>query len=179
MRKDRVETWCLCWLPRGNQFSGNYKLTKFLLLYRDALKGGPQIVWKWVEKSCVILPAEDKQNAIFPPNFTQPGAHLLEHPCSSVVHMRQTIRDDGLYQRLGWYLNFHGVPSKVWNIRTAYIQDNKILSGFQNNVFHQIGWIERTIVSQHFISRSGGEGVLFTEEREPNNVFFLCLVVSL
>ena len=33
-------------------------------------------------KNFVSLPAEGKQNANFSPILAQPGAHLLEHPCS-------------------------------------------------------------------------------------------------
>ena len=31
-------------------------------------------------------PAEGKRNVTFSPNFTQPGAHLLEHPCAVFYH---------------------------------------------------------------------------------------------
>ena len=42
-------------------------------------------------KSCVLLSAgEGKQNATFSPNFTQPGAHLLEIPCRDISHMTST-----------------------------------------------------------------------------------------
>ena len=62
------------------------------------------------------------------------------------------------------------------------MQEKRILLGFQN-VFLQTELIERTIMSQHFIShpespRSGGRES-YLPRREPNNVFFLCLVVSL
>ena len=33
-------------------------------------------------RSCVLLPVVGKQNPPFSPNFTQPGAHLLVHPCT-------------------------------------------------------------------------------------------------
>ena len=39
-------------------------------------------------KNCVLLPAVGKQNATLSPNFTQPGAHILGHPCiSGFLHM--------------------------------------------------------------------------------------------
>ena len=43
--------------------------------------------------------AEGKQNANLSPNFTQPGAHLFEHPCTlglgmdSQVHFRKLTTD--------------------------------------------------------------------------------------
>ena len=41
----------------------------------------PRLCEYWV-KNCVLLPAVGKQHATFSPNFTQPGAHLLVHPCT-------------------------------------------------------------------------------------------------
>ena len=34
-------------------------------------------------ENCVFLPAKDKQNAIFSPNFTKPGKSALESLCTS------------------------------------------------------------------------------------------------
>ena len=37
--------------------------------------------------SCVLLPAEGKQQVTFSPNFTQPWTLLLEHPCRSISNV--------------------------------------------------------------------------------------------
>ena len=42
--------------------------------------------------SCALLPAVGKENAIFPPYFTQPGVYLLEIPCIGLPDLPIVVR---------------------------------------------------------------------------------------
>ena len=49
--------------------------------YRDGQKGGPQVLWIWGEKSCVLLPAAGRRTQLFSLRWTELGVHLLGQPC--------------------------------------------------------------------------------------------------
>ena len=58
-------------------------------------------------KNYVFQPAEDKQNATFSPEFTQPGKSLLEIPCTAVrsnrplaTHLTINISSLGVVQKI-------------------------------------------------------------------------------
>ena len=72
---------CDAWPKEDDVYSGGSDGVWFERGYRDALRGGPQVVEHEVKILLFFLPAVGKENATFPPNVSKPGANLLEHPC--------------------------------------------------------------------------------------------------
>ena len=61
----------------GWQFNINILGPSMNQKYRDALKGGQQVVRNWVDKVVVFcLPSAGSKTQLFKLIFTQPGAHL-------------------------------------------------------------------------------------------------------
>lgn len=50
----------------------------------DDLKAVPQVVLNWIKKVALCLPSAGRRTRHIHLSFTQPGAHLLQHPCSSM-----------------------------------------------------------------------------------------------
>ena len=61
-------------VPFVNYCAGSHQLINE---YRDALKVSVNLRWK----SCVLLPSAGSRTQFFLPIFTEPGVHLLGHPC--------------------------------------------------------------------------------------------------
>ena len=55
-------------------------------------------------RNCMFLPMEGKHNTAFSPNFTKPGAHLLEYLCITELYIKAIITGQT------YCCNFYGWP---------------------------------------------------------------------
>ena len=60
-------------------------------MYMDDLKAVPQVVLNWIKKVALCLPSAGRRTRHIHLSFTQPGAHLLQHPCKIFESVRNEV----------------------------------------------------------------------------------------